>query len=166
MKTPEKKKRIKYYLELQDSYLKHIQLGTAVGSWLAGTYFFAPDRSVFARLQSLLQATYTDETCKPTPLRSLQVPGLRSHLEQFGLLSNRRTDNAFQSLLGYTFLSPLNSRLLSAFIHLPKREMPGFRIRRSAEFSLADIPPKDPNRVIAVGNILGSWCRHRQFIQH
>ena len=39
-------------------------------------------------------------------------------------------------------------------MHLPKREMPGFRIKRSAEFSLAEIPPKDANRVIAIGNIL------------
>jgi hypothetical protein len=147
---PEKKKRIKYYLELQDAYLKHIQLGAAVGSWLVGSYFFAPDRSVFARLQSLLQGTFVDETCRPTPLRTHAVKGLKSHIEQYGLLSNRRTEG----LLGYKFLTPLNSRLLSAFIHLPKREMPGFRIRRSAEFSLADIPPKDPNRVIAVGNIL------------
>lgn len=148
---PEKKKRIKYYLELQDAYLKHIQLGSAVGSWLVGAYFFAPDRSVFARLQSLVQATYVDETCRPTPLRTHVVKGLRSHIEQYGLLSNRRAD---AGLLGYKFLSPLNSRLLSAFIHLPKREMPGFRVKRSAEFSLAEIPPRDPNRVIAVGNIL------------
>jgi hypothetical protein len=151
---PEKKKRIKYYLELQDAYLKHIQLGAAVGSWLVGAYFFAPDRSVFARLQSLIQATYVDETCRPTPLRTHPINGLKPHLEQFGLLDSRRTDQAFQNLLGYKFLTPLNSRLLSAFIHLPKREMAGFRIRRSADFSLAEIPPKDANRVIAIGNIL------------
>src|SRR5690606_24453095 len=54
---PEKKRRIKYYLELQDSYLKHIQLGTAVGQWLTGAFYFASDRSVFVRLQSLLRAT-------------------------------------------------------------------------------------------------------------
>ncbi|PWT97020.1 MAG: hypothetical protein C5B53_08595, partial [Candidatus Melainabacteria bacterium] len=147
---PEKKKRIKYYLELQDAYLKHLQLGMAVGNWMVGAYFFAPDRSVFARLQSLLQGTYVDETCRPTPLRTHPMKGLRPHVEQFGLLSNRRSEG----LLGYKFLAPLNSRLLSAFIHLPKQEMPGFRIKRSAEFSLADIPPKDPTRVIAVGNIL------------
>ena len=50
---PEKKRRIKYYLELQDAYLKHIQLGTALGSWQVGTYFFARDASVFVRLQFL-----------------------------------------------------------------------------------------------------------------
>ncbi len=151
---PEKKRRIKYYLELQDAYLKHIQLGTAIGSWQVGTYFFAPDRSVFARLQSLIQATYVDETSRPTPLRTHEIKGLREHISQFGLVKNQRSGESFQTLLGYRFLTPLNSRLLSAYIHLPKREMPGFRIKRSAEFSLANIPPKDPVRIIAIGNIL------------
>lgn len=151
---PEKKRRIKYYLELQDAYLKHIQLGTAIGSWQVGTYFFAPDRSVFVRLQSLIRATYVDESSRPTPLRTHEFPGLKPHLEQFGLLKNTRPGENTSQLLGYRFLSPLNSRMLSSYIHLPKREMPGFRVRRSAEFSLASIPPKDPNRVIAIGNIL------------
>ncbi len=151
---PEKKRRIKYYLELQDAYLKHIQLGTAVGHWLTGVYFFAADKSVFVRLQSLIRATYVDETSRPTPLRTHEIQGLTSHVNQFGLLRNKREDEVFQELLEYKFLSPLNSRMLSGFIHIPKREMPGFRIRRSAEFSLAPIPPKDPDRTIAIGNIL------------
>ncbi|MBS1999814.1 MAG: DUF87 domain-containing protein, partial [Cyanobacteria bacterium SZAS LIN-2] len=151
---PEKKRRIKYYLELQDAYLKHIQLGTAIGHWLTVPYFFAKERSVFVRLQSLLRATYVDETSRPTPLRTHEVAGLGPHINQFGLLSTKRTEEFFQPLLEYTLLTPLNSRMLSSFVHLPKREMPGFRIRRSAEFSLAEIPPKDPNRVIAIGNIL------------
>ncbi|MBK9143891.1 MAG: ATP-binding protein [Candidatus Melainabacteria bacterium] len=151
---PEKKRRIKYYLELQDSYLRHIQLGTAVGMWLTGVYFFAAERSVFVRLQSLIRATYVDETSRPTPLRTHEIKGLGPHIQQFGLLRNKRSDEIFQELLEYKFLSPLSSRTLSAFVHLPKREMPGFRIRRSAEFSLAPIPPKDPDRTIAIGNIL------------
>lgn len=151
---PEKKRKIKYYLELMDAYLKHVQLGTALGKWLTVPYFFAPKREVFVRLQSLLRATYVDETSRPTPMRTHEVFGLQEHINKFGLLRTKRDGEYFQELLEYKFLSPLNSRMLSAFIHLPKREMPGFRIRRSAEFSLAEIPPKDPNRVIAIGNIL------------
>lgn len=151
---PEKKRKIKYYLELMDAYLKHVQLGTALGKWLTVPYFFAPKREVFVRLQSLLRATYVDETSRPTPMRTHEVFGLQEHINKFGLLRTKRDGEYFQELLEYKFLTPLNSRMLSAFIHLPKREMPGFRIRRSAEFSLAEIPPKDPNRVIAIGNIL------------
>ena len=101
---PEKKRRIKYYLELQDAYLKHIQLGTAIGSWQVGVYFFAPDRSVFVRLQSLIRATYVDETSRPTPLRTHEIPGLRPHVSQFGLLKNTRTGENISPMLGYRFL--------------------------------------------------------------
>lgn len=151
---PEKKRRIKYYLDLQDSYLKSIQLGAAIGHWQVGVYFFASRADVFVRLQSLIRATYTDEMSKPTPLRTHAFKGLKPHLEQFGLLRNTRTEQTFQELFGYRFLSPINSRMLSAYVHLPKREMAGFRVRRSAEFSLAAPEPRNPDRVIAVGNIL------------
>jgi Helicase HerA, central domain len=152
----EKKRRIKYYLELMDANMKHLDLGIATGHWQVCTYYFAAEPSVFIRLQSLIRATYTDEMSKPTPLRTIEMEGLKPHLEQFGLIRNMRTDSAViaNSLTSYRFLTPLNSRMLSAFVHLPKREMPGFRVRRSADFSLAEIPPRNPKRVIAVGNIL------------
>ena len=133
---PEKKRRIKYYLEMQDAYLKHIQLGTALGMWQVGTYFFAKDPSVFVRLQSLIRATYVDETSRPTPLRTHEVKALKPHIEQFGLIKNQREGESVATLLSYKLLTPLTSRMLSAYIHLPKREMPGFRVKRSAEFSL------------------------------
>ncbi|MBX9686620.1 MAG: DUF87 domain-containing protein [Candidatus Obscuribacterales bacterium] len=151
---PEKKRRIKYYLELQDAYLKHIQLGEAIGHWQVGMYFFAPKADVFLRLMSLIRATYTDEGSRPTPLRTHVFKGLKDHVTNFGLLRNTRVDTNNHQLFGYRFLSPLNSRMLSALIHLPKREMAGFKVRRSAEFSLAAPDVRNPNRTIAVGNIL------------
>ena len=150
----EKKRRIKYYLELQDAYLKHIQLGEAIGHWQVGVYIFASRADVFVRLQSLIKATYTDEGSRPTPLRTIMIKGLRDHLNSFGLLRNTRVDANNHQLFGYKFLTPLNSRMLSAFVHLPKREMAGFRVRRSAEFSLFAPEVRNPNRTIAVGNIL------------
>ncbi|MBX9573656.1 MAG: DUF87 domain-containing protein [Candidatus Obscuribacterales bacterium] len=150
----EKKRKIKYYLELQDAYLKHIQLGQAIGHWQVGVYFFANKSDVFIRLQSLIKATYTDEGSRPTPLRTHTFKGLKQHLENFGLLRNTRVDTNGHQLFGYKFLSPLNSRMLSGFVHLPKREMAGFRVRRSAEFSLATPEVRNPDRTIAVGNIL------------
>lgn len=150
----EKKRKIKYYLELQDAFLKQVQLGTAIGHWQTCVYFFANKNDVFIRLQSLIRATFTDEMCRPTPLRTHQVKGLKPHLLQFGLLSNKRTDTTYSNLSAYRFLSPLNSRMLSAFVHLPKREMPGFRVKRSADFSLAPPEPKNKNRCIAIGNVV------------
>lgn len=150
----EKKRRIKYYLELQDAYLKHIQLGQAIGHWQVGVYFFAPKPDVFVRLMSLIKATYTDEGSRPTPLRTHVFKGLKKHLLDFGLLRNSRSSSNEFKLFQYKFLSPLNSRMLSAYVHLPKREMAGFKVRRSAEFSLAAPDVRNPERTIAVGNIL------------
>src|SRR5262249_9724579 len=57
----EKKRRIKYYLELMDAYMKHVDLGINIGHWQVCTYFFAADPSVFIRLSSLIKAAYSDE---------------------------------------------------------------------------------------------------------
>lgn len=155
---PEKKRRIKYFLELMDAYLKHIQLGQAIGHWQVGVYFFSPRPDVFVRLRSLIKATYTDEGSRPTPLRTHVFKGLKEHLVNFGLLANPRVDNNGHKLFEYMYLSPLNSRMLSAYMHLPKREMAGFKVRRSAEFSLAAPDVRNPERTIAVGNILDRGC--------
>jgi hypothetical protein len=115
----DQKRRIEYYLELQNAYLKHIQLGTAIGSWQVGVYFFAPDTSSFSRLKALLRETYADEASRPTPLRTHEMYGLKEHVEQFGLLRNTRAEKNVQTLLCYRFLTPLNSRSLSAYVHIP-----------------------------------------------
>ena len=125
------KRRIKYYLELQEIYLKHIQLGKAIGHWQVGVYFFAPKAEVFARLVSLIKATLTDEELRPTPLRIHVFEGLKEHLLDFGLLRNSRKDRTKSILFQYKFLTPLNSRMLSAYINLPKTDMPGFRVHRT-----------------------------------
>ncbi|MBX9569637.1 MAG: hypothetical protein K2X77_12115 [Candidatus Obscuribacterales bacterium] len=127
----ETKRRVKYYLKLQEAYLRHIQLGQSIGHWQVGVYFFAPKPDVFVRLQSLIKATYLDEGVRPTPVRTHVSRSLKKHLLDFGLLRNHRADSPIHKLLQYHFLTPLNSRMLSAYIHLPKRDMPGFKVHCS-----------------------------------
>ena len=119
----EKKRRVKYYLEVQNAYLRHLQLGQSIGHWQAGIYFFARTPDVFVRLRSLIKATYTDEGIRPRTLRTYDLKGLKKHLLDFGLLRNHRVESPIHHLLQYHFLTPLNSRMLSAFIHLPS-ELP------------------------------------------
>lgn len=120
IKDPNCKRRVKYYLLLHEAYQRHLELGAKIGVWQVGVYYFASDRSVFLRLQSLIRAVYideTNETSRPTPLRLHEINGLGSHLEQFGLLRNRR--ESFQNLRTYRYLTPLNSRVLSAYVNVP-----------------------------------------------
>ncbi|HND83947.1 MAG TPA: hypothetical protein PKY54_11430, partial [Chitinophagales bacterium] len=88
-----------------------------------------PTADVFVRLMALIKAAYSDEEARPAPLRTHVIKGLKKHLLNFGLLRNARASKL--KLSQYKFLTPLNSRMLSAFIHLPKRDMPGFRVKRS-----------------------------------
>jgi hypothetical protein len=119
-KDDRQKRRIKYWLELQDAYLKNIQLGAAIGSWQVGVYFFAPNQASLSRLKALVDETYTDESSRPTPLRDSHLYGLEALVAQYGLLRNTRAEKNVQSLLTYRFLTPLNSRSLAAYVHMPR----------------------------------------------
>jgi len=115
----EHKRKIDYFLELEQSYLKQLELGAQIGSWQVGAYYFARDRSVFLRLQSLLRAAYTVPSSRPTPFRAHEFRGLQEHLLQFGLLRNQRDDEMAHIMQSYKYLTPLNSQMLSAYIQVP-----------------------------------------------
>ncbi len=110
------KHRIKFFLELQNAYLQQLQLGQAIGQWQVGMYFLAPKTDTFVRLQSLIRATYDEGNTKPTRLHTLTSKALKEHLLNFGLLQNTRIVSSRHRLFGYEFLTPLNSRMLSAYI--------------------------------------------------
>jgi hypothetical protein len=117
-----------HYFALQESYLRNLQLATTIGAWQVGGYYFARDRSIFIRLESLIRVTYLDTSSHLPLIRTHEMKGLKPHVEQFGLLINQRANDELQTLRSYRYLTPLKSRNLSAYVHLPKHEMPGFRI--------------------------------------
>lgn len=116
----QKQRRIERYLELQNAFLNQIRRGNEIGMWQVGGYYFAPERHVFIRLQSLLRASYADSTSLPITFRAEEMQGLQPHLLQLALLRNQRLSERFgSSLLAYRFLTPLNSQDLSAYIQVP-----------------------------------------------
>ncbi len=150
----QKKHIVKQYLELMEYYKNQVELGVYLGMSQTMMYFFAQDFNSFVQLEASLRANYCDTNSKPTPFRIVKSPNLRQHLLNFGFITNARTDRCFNPLMGYKYVTPLNSRQLSAYIHLPKQELPGLRIRRTANFTTSIVEPRNPARSIAVGNIL------------
>ncbi len=150
----EKKARAKFYVEQADLYLKQIQLGNRIGAFQTSYYMFANTKATLELLQRTVNSIYNDETSRPNALKSICDKNLATLIYNFALPTNTRNSPSSNLLLGYEYLTPLNSRYLSAFIHLPKQEISGFKVKRYAEFSLAEIKPKNPNRSIAIGNIL------------
>ncbi len=150
----EKKRLIKHYLELVEAYYKQLDTGTGVGLFQTITYYFSNELGSFTKLDNVLRGVFSGENNLPTPVRNLRIPNLPKHLLDFGIISNTRTDTCYNKITGYKYLTPLNARQLSALIHIPRRELTGFRIYRYAEFTASEVKPKNPDRSIAIGNIL------------
>ena len=68
----------------------------------------------------LIQATYVDETSKPTPVRTLELKGLKPHLEQFGLLRTERTDANFPKSIRLALFGPSQFSLAFCFYAFAK----------------------------------------------
>jgi hypothetical protein len=108
--------KVKELLGNVQPYLEHIQLGTSIGLWQVGVYFFSPNRRSFQHLQSLISAIYGADIERSMPLQTAEIDGLRLHLEQFGLIKDQVVDKYCQTLRAYKFLTPLNSRSLATYI--------------------------------------------------
>ena len=150
----QKKHIVKQYLELMEIYKNQIINGVSLGMYQSIVYFFANDYNSFVQLEASMRAIYSDVNSKPTPFRLIKNDNFKDHLLNFGLISSPRPDKSYNPLMGYKYMTPLNSRQLSAYIHLPKQELPGLRIKRTANFTTSIVSPRNPARSIAVGNIL------------
>jgi hypothetical protein len=104
------------FVECQKSSQKELHLGEQLGMWQVGMYYFANHRSTFVRLKSVIRSAFAASGAICTPLRMPESKELRLHLEQFGLLRNKVANEVSQGLHMYHFLSPLNSRSLSAYV--------------------------------------------------
>jgi hypothetical protein len=89
-------------------------------SWQVGAYFFTKIEKELFELQSLIGAYHIDQNCKPL-LRLRPADNLKGHISQFGLLRNHK--NSLDENSPYQYLTILDSKSLSAYIHLPVREL-------------------------------------------
>ena len=151
---PEKKRQIKHYLELIEAYYKQLEIASNVGFFQTITYYFSNNINNFIKLDNVLRSLYSGDNNLPTPIRNLRLPNLSAHLLKFGIITNVRNVTSYNKLTGYKYLTPLNGRQLSALIHVPRRELTGFRVYRFADFTASEVKPKNPKRSIAIGNIL------------
>jgi hypothetical protein len=121
--------RVQFYLRLTKEYLQRLELGAKTGMWQVCVYYFAADIRDFLLLQALLKEIYcVSEDLLAQTFKAHRFANLREHLLQFGLVKNLRPlEEIDYPLLGYRFLTPLNSRDLSTYIRVPA----GFNDRES-----------------------------------
>jgi len=146
---------------------KHLILDNCLydGGWGVQTYLCAPEEHIFRRLKALVKSTFSSDVSSGVRLRITDASDLGGKIASFSpVLAPRPLPPSNELNLSESnntkYLTLLSSRMLSALIHLPKLEMPGYFVRDSAMFDVAShIPPTEPG--IKLGEILNRGAATR-----
>ncbi len=129
---------------LAETYLRRLELlhqeferGFAVGSWTVSAFFLAPDRTSFKTLGAALGAVLGGEQSLPEPVRVLEIAEPGPFRAALGPILLATAEAPGQLEYPYSFQTILNSQRLSALIHLPRLEAPGFAVREIQRFDVA-----------------------------
>lgn len=116
--TEQDNQRNASFIRKQTQYLKALQLGEDIGMWLTEVLLFATDRKTLLQIESKI---IPDKGALdvPSTLTFVRPKGLPRHINDLGLIRNKRSDFVANDLLDYKYLTPLTSRDLSKWIHLP-----------------------------------------------
>lgn len=145
---------------LSDRFLR----GRAKGMYRTAVYLGADTRSTYERLARGVVSTFQGNQSSFTPLRVNKLPEghALSDLLQLRQLERNQTPTALAvahslPLLPVSRLSAatwLNSEELALIAGMPTRELPGLKIRKSADFALNTSNPPDAASNVALGHIV------------
>lgn len=139
---------------------KHFILDSCLydGGWSAQTYLCAPEAPTYRRMKALVKSTFSSSVSKGVRLRVIDALDMGRKIASFspvlapGPLSPSNELKVSEHN-NNKYLTLLSSAMLSALIHLPKLEMPGYFVRDAALFDVAPhIPATEPG--IKLGEIL------------
>lgn len=128
------------------------------GGWWVQSYICALDLAVYQRAKALVKSVFSGGYSRMDRIRVMDCPGAGPKVASFSPIavdcslgpSIERNDSEPRPLKYHTLLS---SGLLSALIHLPRLEMPGYYVREFAQFDVSSHVP-DKAKAISVGEIL------------
>lgn len=147
-----------YYHQMLEE--KHDILDSCLfdGGWSVQTYLASPDLNTYNRLKALVKSTFSGDVSKGVRLRVTDSPQLSKKIASFSpVLAPRPLPPSNELRINESntskYMTLLSSSILSALIHLPTLEMPGFFVRDAAIFDVASHTPiSEPS--IKLGEIL------------
>jgi hypothetical protein len=147
-----------YYLQMLQE--KHMILDSCLfdGGWQVQTYLAAPEARAYQRLKALVKSTFSGDVSKGVRLRVSDAPEVGKKMASFSPIFAPRPNPPTNELRtsgrnNGKYLTLLSSPALSALIHLPRLEMPGYFVRDAAVFDVASHTP-DTEKSIELGQIL------------
>lgn len=141
------------YYKTLELLTQQFQVGLSAGLWAVTSYYFSPHKSTFDCLGANFCSCLSGEKSLPDPIRAIPFNHAAQSAAGYGQLILKPEDGPGNFTYPYRFQTLLNSYNLSALIHLPRLELPGFTIRDGARF---DVSPSDEHNgpTINLGGIL------------
>lgn len=162
------------YKERLQKFSEKIDTGKKRGLWHVATYMLAGDSATLSKGKSIVQAVLGGADSQPDAIRTLDYGHHSDYIHRLAQITTPAPPSPGQIQYPHKFLSALNSNELTAMLHLPTEEVPGFFIRADAMFA-SDLSRKHlSEEAIAIGAVskdgrltgeqyrleLPDFCRH------
>lgn len=147
-----------YYHQLLQMRHQFLENCLYEGGWQVQSYICSPDGATYMRAKALIKSIFSGDFSRLDRIRILDCPGAGLRAASFSPIICKRPhrdsrDRLPQSRRELKYHTDISSSQLSALIHLPRIEIPGYFVRESAPFDVSSHLP-DGEKTIAVGEIL------------
>ena len=148
-----------YYHQLLEMQQQIVEGCLYEGGWWLQSYICSPDAAVYPLAKSLIKSVFNGDYSRVERIRVSDAPGAGPKAASFSpivwerppILSFLISPN-MPALLKYHTL--VSSGQLSALIHLPRQEMPGYFVRDISTFDVSSHVPTTESRTLNIGEIL------------
>ncbi len=147
-----------YYHQLLEMQRQLLEQCLFEGGWWVQSYVCSSDKATYQRAKGLIKGIFAGELSRVDRIRLLDCSGASPKASSFSpiVMERSRTGSSelsSGSLKSFKYHTLVSSGQLSALIHLPRVEMPGYFIQESASFDVS--PHASPEeKGIEVGEIL------------
>jgi hypothetical protein len=147
-----------YYFRLLDRQSKFLEYCLSEGGWLVQSYICSPDPADYNKTKALIKCAFSGELSDIDRIRVLDGGAIGLKAASFSwMMAERPPAPSLELLPGAgeraKYRTLVSSGQLSALIHLPRVEMPGYYVRESATFDVSSHVPANVQS-IQVGEIL------------
>ena len=148
-----------YYHQLLGMQYQFLEACLYEGGWRVQSYICSPDSATYQRAKALVKSVFSGDFSRVDRIRVLDCPSAGRKAASFSPIVVERRDPPRSSELSsgthksFKYHTLVSSGQLSALIHLPRMEMPGYYVRESASFDVSSHVPTS-SKAIIVGEIL------------
>lgn len=145
-----------YYQKLLKMRYQFLENSLFEGGWWVQSYIFSQEPETYQRAKALVKSIFSGDFSRVDRIRMLDCPDAGSRAANFNSIVVERPPSPghlHATHKSFKYHTLVSSGQLSALIHLPRTEIPGYYVRESASFDVFSHVPAALNS-IEVGEIL------------